>query len=146
MGWSSGRGRDGQGMAGLGWSRGRGADRQGRAGHKVRTIQRTMWYTVHCGGEMHARLRQWAEGNADRTTGQKKGSILQKARHFVENCRHNRTPVFLLLGRSGRKSSGAASQRKRAASQNGTQSICKNIPWSKKTNFQIISKQLDQSF
>ena len=35
--------------------------------------------------------------------------------------------VFL-LGRSDRKSGGAASQWKGAASQNGTQSICKNIP------------------
>ena len=36
-------------------------------------------------------------------------------------------PVFL-LGRSDRKSGGAASQWEGAASQNGTQSICKNIP------------------
>ena len=38
--------------------------------------------------------------------------------------------VFL-LGRSDRKSGGATSQWRGAASQNGTQSICKNIPWVK---------------
>ena len=40
-----------------------------------------------------------------------------------------RKRVFL-VGRSNRKSVGAASQwRGGAASQNGTQSVCKNIPW-----------------
>ena len=36
--------------------------------------------------------------------------------------------LVFLLGRSDRKSVRTASQRKGAASQNGTQSICKNIP------------------
>ena len=66
-----------QGRAGLGWSRGRDRDGQGEAGQgrgiKCGTMQRAMHDTVHRRGERHARLRDRADGRAERMTGQGKG-------------------------------------------------------------------------
>ena len=67
----------------------------------------------------------------ERTTEQEIGARYCGSRDMVQRkTGMTGQPVFL-LGRSDKKSDGAASQWNGAASQNGTQSICKNIPWLK---------------
>ena len=72
----------------------------------------------------------------DTGTGQRRGRTELNVRRLISSAFYiHLFPLFnsaekrvFLLGRSNRKSAGAAFQWRGAASQNETQSMCKNIP------------------
>ena len=90
----------------------------GNGGHSI--LQDKAKGMIDCGTGQRA--------GEERTTEQEIGARYCGSRDMVQRkTGMTGQPVFL-LGRSDKKSDGAASQWNGAASQNGTQSICKNIP------------------